>query len=126
MYLRAIDIEAGLTTGGETPHHGVHVSDLRPGRFGARAFAVPSTSKRFRRPTDVVLLALSLVLIAVTAEQLDDPGRLETTFAGWLAALPALLDFVWAVAYDLAQIWIVVIAALAGSADAGGCCATGR
>jgi uncharacterized membrane protein YbhN (UPF0104 family)/tRNA A-37 threonylcarbamoyl transferase component Bud32 len=74
---------------------------------------VPSTSKRFRRPTDAVLLTLSLVVIVVTANQSGDPGNLETVFADLLAALPALLDFFWAAAYDLVQIWVVVIAVLA-------------
>jgi uncharacterized membrane protein YbhN (UPF0104 family) len=89
------------------------VSDLRPGRIGARAFAVPSTSKRFRRPTDAVLLTLSLVLIIVTAAQAGNPGSLESAFAAWLAELPALFEFFWAVASDLVQIWIVVIAVVA-------------
>ncbi len=89
------------------------MSDLRSGRIGARAFAVPSTSKRFRRPTDAVLLALSLVLIVVAADQVGDPGDLEAAFADWLAALPSLFDFLWAAAYDLVQIWIAVIAVLA-------------
>jgi uncharacterized membrane protein YbhN (UPF0104 family) len=74
---------------------------------------VPSTSKRFRRPTDAVLLALSLIVIVVTANQVGDPGDLETAFADWSAALPSLFDFIWAAAYDLVQIWVVVIAALA-------------
>ncbi len=74
---------------------------------------MPSTSKRFRRPTDAVLLALSIVLIVVATEQAGDPGTLEAAFADWLAALPSLFDFLWAAAYDLVQIWIVVIAVLA-------------
>jgi uncharacterized membrane protein YbhN (UPF0104 family) len=89
------------------------VSDLRSGHLGARAFAVPSTSKRFRRPTDAVLLTLSLVLIVVAADQAGDPGSFETAFADWLSTLPGLFDFFWEVAYDLVQVWIVAIAVFA-------------
>ncbi|HUV19328.1 MAG TPA: lysylphosphatidylglycerol synthase transmembrane domain-containing protein [Ilumatobacteraceae bacterium] len=89
------------------------MSDLRSGHLGARAFAVPSTSKRFRRPTDAVLLTLSLVLIVVAADQAGDPGSFETAFADWLSTLPGLFDFFWEVAYDLVQVWIVAIAVFA-------------
>jgi hypothetical protein len=44
----------------------VHLSDLGAGRLATRAFAVASRPPRFRRPTNVVLLVLSLV-VAVTA-----------------------------------------------------------
>ncbi len=81
--------------------------------LSARAFAVPSTSTRFRRPTDVVLLTLSLVLIVVSAAQVNDPGDFETAFAGWLASLPSLLDVVWGPAFDFVQVWVVVIVVLA-------------
>jgi uncharacterized membrane protein YbhN (UPF0104 family) len=74
---------------------------------------VPSTSKRFRRPTDAVLLTLSLVLIVVAADQAGDPGKNETAFAAWLTTLPGLFDFFWEATYDLVQIWIAVIAVLA-------------
>ena len=97
----------------ESPRRGVHVSDLGTGRLGARAFAVPSMSSRFRRPTDVVLLTLSLVLVAVASAQVGDPGDLETAFSDWLAALPGFLDVVWASAFDFLQIWVVVIGILA-------------
>ena len=91
----------------------MHVSDLRSGRLSARAFAVPSTSDRFRRPTDVVLLTLSLVVIAVTASQVGNNGDFESAFSNWLTKLPQLFDFVWDIVFDFVQIWIVVIAAIA-------------
>ena len=91
----------------------MRVSDLRSGRLSARAFAVPSTSERFRRPTDVVLLTLSVVVLVLTASQVGDPGDFESALANWLTALPALFDFVWGPLFDFVQIWIVVIAALA-------------
>ena len=49
----------------------------------------------------------------VTAARASDPGDFEAAFTGWLAELPALFDFVWEAAYDLAQVWVVVIAVFA-------------
>jgi uncharacterized membrane protein YbhN (UPF0104 family) len=89
------------------------VSDLEARRLGTRAFAARATSTRFRRPTDVVLLTLSVLVIAVTAAQVDDPGNFETSFDDWLASLPRLLSVVWGPAFDLVQLWIVIIGILA-------------
>ena len=94
-------------------HHTIRVSDLRSRRLGARAFAVRSASPRFRRPTDVVLLVLSLVLIVVTASQVRDPGAFEAAFANWLATLPGVFDVVWGPAFDFVQVWVLVIGFLA-------------
>lgn len=104
---------SGHEDGDHAPRHGVRVSDLGSRRLGTRAFAVLSTSTRFRRPTDVVLLTLSVVLIIVTATQVGDPGDFESSLADWLASLPALLDFVWGPAFDFVQVWVVIIAVLA-------------
>ncbi len=99
---------------GEPAHtQRVRVSDLGARRLGTRAFSVPSTSQRFRRPTDVVLLTLSAVLIVVTAAQVGDPGEFESSLDNWLATLPTLLDFVWGPAFDFVQVWVVIIAVLA-------------
>ncbi|MGB7880401.1 MAG: lysylphosphatidylglycerol synthase domain-containing protein, partial [Ilumatobacteraceae bacterium] len=94
-------------------HAPIRLSDLGPGRLTTRAFSVPAKPQRFRRPTDVVLLVLSLVIIAVTALTVDDPGDFETTFAQWLSNLPGLLDFLWEIAYDFVQIWVLVVGVLA-------------
>ncbi|MGE5210245.1 MAG: hypothetical protein ACM3MM_03225, partial [Acidobacteriota bacterium] len=75
----------------------IHLADLGSGRLGVRAFAVGSRPLRVRRPTDVVLLVVSLVVIAFTAWQFDDDGDFETAFADWLSTLPGLLDLVWTV-----------------------------
>jgi len=98
----------------ERAHPGLSVSDLGAGRLTARAFAVPSKPQRFRRPTDGVLVVLSSILLVVTAVAAgDQPGDLETSFATWLSDLRGVFDFVWNTAYDLAQIWVIVIGVLA-------------
>ncbi len=89
------------------------MSDVTSGAFTARAFAVPATPQRFRRPTDVVLLVLSLALITITALAVDDPGDSERNLANTLANLPGWLDFFWRIAYDTIQIWAVGIGVLA-------------
>ena len=91
----------------------IRLSDLGRGRLATRAFAVGSRPPRFRRPTDVVLLVVSLVVVVATAWQVDDVGDFERTFADWLSTLPGFLDAVWGVAFDLAQVWVVVIGLLA-------------
>ena len=91
----------------------VHLSDLGSGRLATRAFAVPSRPPRFRRPTDVVLLVGSLVVITVTAWQVDDSRDFEQALVGWLATLPGFLDFVWEISFDLVQVWVVVLGLLA-------------
>lgn len=91
----------------------VRLSDLGADRLKTSAFAVPSRPQRFRRPTDVVLLVLSLVVIAVTASAADDPGTFEQSFAAWLSSLPGFLDFLWGVTYDFVQVWTLVVGAVA-------------
>jgi uncharacterized membrane protein YbhN (UPF0104 family)/tRNA A-37 threonylcarbamoyl transferase component Bud32 len=82
--------------------------------LSARAFAVPVEPQRFRRPTDAVLLGVSLVLLAVTAAAATGaPGDLEAAFTAWLDALPATLDVLWSITYDFAQVWVVALLGLA-------------
>ncbi|HYN33349.1 MAG TPA: lysylphosphatidylglycerol synthase domain-containing protein [Ilumatobacteraceae bacterium] len=97
----------------DSAHPPIKLSDLGSGRLTTRAFAVPSDPQRFRRPTDVVLLVLSLVILTVTASAVDDPGDFERSFADWLTNLPGLLDLFWKIAYDFVQIWVLVVGVLA-------------
>jgi hypothetical protein len=94
-------------------HPAIGLSDLGSGRLSTRAFAVPARPQRFRRPTDAVLLVLSLVIMAVTAGAVDDPGEFENTLADWLSNLPGFLDFLWKITYDFVQIWVVIVGVLA-------------
>ena len=52
-------------------------------------------------------------IIAVTASVVDDPGDLERSFSDWLSNLPGFLDFLWEFAYDLVQVWVLVVGVLA-------------
>jgi uncharacterized membrane protein YbhN (UPF0104 family) len=101
------------TDEGKLEHPGIHLSDVGSGHLATRAFAVGSRPPRFRRPTDVVLLVVSLVVVVVTAWQIDDTRDLERTFADWLSTLPRMFDVVWTGAFDLAQVWVLAIGLLA-------------
>ena len=104
----------------------IRLSDLGSGRLATRAFAVPTDPQRFRRPTDVVLLVVSLVILAITASAVDDPGDFERSLADWLSNLPGFLDFLWTITYDFVQIWVLVVGLCWHSPDAdGGSCVTG-
>ena len=91
----------------------IRLTDLGSGRLATRAFAVPTDPQRFRRPTDVVLLVLSLVILAITATAVDDPGDFEQRLADVLSDLPGLLDFFWTTVHDFVQIWVLIVAVLA-------------
>ncbi len=97
----------------DSSRSGIRLSDLSSGRLATRAFAVPARPQRFRRPTDVVLLVLSLVILVVTASTVDNPGDLETSFAALLSNLPGVLDALWKIAYDFFQIWVLIVGVLA-------------
>ena len=99
--------------GTEVRRAGPHQPALGSARLATRAFAVGSRPPRFRRPTDVVLLVASTVVIAVTAWQSDNVGNFEQALADWLSTLPELFDVVWAISFDAAQIWVVAIGLLA-------------
>ena len=44
---------------------------------------------------------------------MGDPGNLETAFTDFMTALPGIFDVIWGLAFDLVQIWVIVIAVLA-------------
>ncbi len=90
------------------------VLERDPYRLGARAFAVPARPRRFRRVTDAVLLGASLVVLLVSAARADEPpGEAEAAFGSLLSSSPAVLRPVWQISFDLLQIWVVVLLALA-------------
>ena len=86
---------------------------LRSGQIAMRAFAVPSRPPRFRRPTDAVLLVLALVVITVTAWQVEDPGEFEKAFAELVVDASPAARPLWSITFDIAQVGVVVIAVLA-------------
>ncbi len=82
-------------------------------RMPSQAFAVPPDAQRVRRPTDLVLLAFTLVLLLWSVRSADEH---ESGFLGALAELvdtvPGLLDPVWQVLHDLVVVWAVFVLVL--------------
>ena len=88
----------------------VHTDRLLQARF----FAVPAGAKRDRRPTDVVVLVTSLVVLAVFATRAGEPLRgFEAALSDIVSHLPAFLDPVWQIAYDALAVWAFCVTAVA-------------
>jgi uncharacterized membrane protein YbhN (UPF0104 family) len=86
----------------------------RVDRAGARAFAVPRRPHRFKRSTDALLLALSVVVLLVSGARVDEPvGTFEAAVEAVLTSLPLVLEPVWQIAFDLVQVWALLLIALA-------------
>ena len=85
----------------------------RVDKAGARAFAVPRHPHRFRRSTDAILLALSVLVLLVTGARVDQPtGSFEAAVASLLESFPLVLEPVWQIAFDLVQVWALFLIAL--------------
>jgi glycosyltransferase 2 family protein len=76
----------------------------------ARLFARPPGAPRFRRPTDVLLLAVTTVTVLVTAVRADQaPSGLEAAVVDVMANLPGLLRPVWQIAVDLLLVYALLL-----------------
>ena len=75
---------------------------------------MPARPQRFRRATDAVLLAFSLIILLVCALVADEaPGEEEAAFGSLLSGSPAVLRPVWEISFDLLQMWVLVLLVLA-------------
>jgi glycosyltransferase 2 family protein len=79
-------------------------------RLERRFFAVGDDAQRDRRPTDVLLLVTSALVVLVFAARAGDPiGSFEQAFVEWVQALPSFLDPVWRITHDVLRYWVVVL-----------------
>ena len=90
---------------------GIDVADATTERLlHAKFFAVPAGARRDRRPTDVTMLVMTAVVLAVFATRVDKPlGALEAAINNLIAALPSALRPVWAIAHDLLIVWAALV-----------------
>lgn len=89
----------------------------RPRLFDVRFFSSASDADRARRPTDMVLLAASLVVFGLAALiHQPTPTRFERGVAAFVEASPGLFNWFWEIAYALLFVWPVtlIVAALIG------------
>ena len=89
-----------------------HLARLKPGNLRAadvRVFSSASDAPRARRPTDVVLLVLAIVVIMVLSFAAPGPGRLDQAVVSFVKALPGLVGWLWEISYDLLFLWALLV-----------------
>ena len=89
-----------------------HLARLKPGNLRAadvRVFSSASDAPRARRPTDVVLLVLAIVVIAALSFAAPGPGRLDQAVVSLVKALPGLVGWLWEISYDLLFVWALFV-----------------
>ncbi len=83
-------------------------------RLSGRFFAVPPDTPRSRRPTDVILLVIATVVVAVFAFRAGSPpSLLESALTSLVASLPGFLDALWFIGHDVLVLWGLVLLASA-------------
>jgi len=79
----------------------------------ARIFSSAARAPRARRPTDIVLLALSAVGILLLAIPAPGPTKLDTGITDFVQSLPGLIGWFWEICHDLLIAWAVILLGLA-------------
>ncbi len=74
-----------------------------------RLYSSAPDAKRFRRPTDVVLLAISVVAILGLAIVAPGPTDLDESITELLKDLPGAAGWLWQVAYALLTLWALLL-----------------
>ncbi len=78
-------------------------------RYRVRIFSSSSDAPRARRPSDVFLLALSLIGTLLCLVPAPEPTALDTAITGLVQELPGLAGGVWEVSYGLLILWPLVL-----------------
>lgn len=86
----------------------------RDPRADVRIFSSASDAPWARRPTDVGLLIVAVVVAGVLTLPAPGPTAIDAAIADLLAALPGLLGWFWEVSYDFLFIWasLLIVATL--------------
>ena len=82
-------------------------------RRGIRVFSSAADAPRSRRPTDVVLLVLTVLTVAVLAFPAPGPTSIDSLVTGLVRSLPGLFGWFWEISYDLLLAWTLVLVVLA-------------
>ena len=88
-------------------------SAARAWRRGIRVFSSAAHAPRSRRPTDVVLLVLTVLTVVVLAFPAPGPTSIDSLVTGLVQSLPGLFGWFWELSYDLLLGWTLVLVALA-------------
>jgi uncharacterized membrane protein YbhN (UPF0104 family) len=113
------DTRAGPPASRRSTDHAAHRLRLRPANLRSadvRIFSSASDAPRARRPTDVVLLVLALVVMALLALAAPGPGAIDKALVSLFDSLPGLVGWLWEIAYDLLFGWalFVLVASIVG------------
>ncbi len=74
-----------------------------------RVWSSSADARRKRRPTDILLLAGSVLVLLGLAVVAPGPTGLDTSVAALMDALPSVLDLLWGVSYTALALWAVVL-----------------
>lgn len=80
----------------------------RPKRL--RLYSSARDAPRARRPTDVLLLLVSVLAVALLSGVSADPGAFGQALVGLAESVPAFLDVVWVLLVGLLSLWVVTLA----------------
>ena len=80
---------------------------------GIRIFSSARDAPRARRPTDAVLLVLSILGIVFLSFPAPGPTAIDTATANLVAALPGLAGWFWEISYDLLLVWSLFLLSVA-------------
>lgn len=83
-------------------------SELSPLRI-FRMFSSSTRAPRQRRPTDGIMLAASLLVIALTLVNAPGPTAIDLAVEGLLDELSGSLGWFWELTYTAMAIWVVVL-----------------
>jgi uncharacterized protein (TIRG00374 family) len=82
-------------------------------RADVRIFSSASDAPKARRPTDVVLLTVSVLGVVTLALVAPGPTAIDRTVSDLIQELPGLLGWFWEICYDLLLGWALVLLVLA-------------
>ena len=74
-----------------------------------RFFSSAATAPRARRPTDLVLLIISVAAVVITLLLAPDQGDSGSPTSTFLRSLPGLLGWFWEIAYVLVLVWAAIL-----------------
>ena len=82
-------------------------------RADIRIFSSASDAPNARRPTDVILLIVTVVGVVALSFLAPGPTAIDRTVRDLVQELPGLLGWFWNICYDLLIIWALVLLILA-------------
>jgi uncharacterized protein (TIRG00374 family) len=106
---------SGTATQGEQapgPREGGGLNKLDPRalrHIDVRIFSSASDAPRARRPTDVILLIVSVLGVVVLSLFAPGPTAIDTTVSDLVHELPGLFGWFWEISYDLLLGWALVL-----------------